>query len=55
MCQEEDAPLAMVRRRVVRLLGHLGGQHNRNLVTGEIHGSSMKHVVMLYCILHVFI
>lgn len=25
----------MVRKRVVRLLGHLGGQLNRNLVTGE--------------------
>uniref|UniRef100_A0A3Q2PZS8 DNA-dependent protein kinase catalytic subunit n=1 Tax=Fundulus heteroclitus TaxID=8078 RepID=A0A3Q2PZS8_FUNHE len=29
----EDAPLAMLRLRVVKLLGHLGGKLNRNLVT----------------------
>lgn len=32
---QEDAPLVMVRLRVVKLLGHLGGRLNRNLVTGE--------------------
>lgn len=32
---QEDAPLAMVRLRVVKLLGHLGGKINRNLVTGK--------------------
>ncbi|XP_062849596.1 DNA-dependent protein kinase catalytic subunit [Trichomycterus rosablanca] len=29
----DDSPITAVRRRVVRLLGHLGGQLNRNLVT----------------------
>ena len=32
---QEDAPLVVVRLRVVKLLGHLGGKLNRNLVTGE--------------------
>ena len=32
---QEDAPLDIVRLRVVKLLGHLGGKLNRNLVTGE--------------------
>lgn len=32
---QEDAPLAMVRLRVVKLLGHLGGKINKSLVTGK--------------------
>lgn len=32
---QEDAPVVKVRLRVVRLLGHLGGQMNRSLVTGK--------------------
>lgn len=32
---QEEAPLVMVRLRVVKLLGHLGGKLNRNLVTGK--------------------
>lgn len=32
---QEDAPLVMVRLRVVKLLGHLGGKINRSLVTGK--------------------
>lgn len=32
---QEDAPLVAVRLRVVKLLGHLGGKLNRNLVTGK--------------------
>lgn len=32
---QEDAPLVMVRLRVVKLLGHLGGKINRNLVAGN--------------------
>lgn len=32
---QEDAPLVAVRLRVVKLLGHLGGTLNRNLVTGK--------------------
>lgn len=32
---QEDAPLVMVRLRVVKLLGHLGGKLNRSLVTGK--------------------
>lgn len=35
MLMQEDAPLDIVRLRVVKLLGHLGGKLNRNLVTGE--------------------
>jgi hypothetical protein len=35
MISQEDAPVVMVKLRVVRLLGHLGGQMNRNLVTGK--------------------
>ncbi|XP_062335709.1 DNA-dependent protein kinase catalytic subunit [Osmerus eperlanus] len=45
LTMEEDAPLAMVRRRVVRLLGHLGGQHNRNLVTATSAEEMMKKFV----------
>lgn len=36
LSQGDESPIAVVRRRVVRLLGHLGGQLNRSLVTGEI-------------------
>lgn len=36
VCQGDESPVAAVRRRVVRLLGHLGGQLNRSLVTGEM-------------------
>ena len=35
MISQDEAPIVMVRLRVVRLLGHLGGQMNRNLVTGK--------------------
>ncbi|KAF7246283.1 DNA-dependent protein kinase catalytic subunit [Varanus komodoensis] len=35
LAMEEDLSLNQVRTRVVRLLGFLGGQINRNLVTGE--------------------
>ncbi|XP_071387705.1 DNA-dependent protein kinase catalytic subunit [Centroberyx affinis] len=41
----EDAPLDMVRLRVVRLLGHLGGQLNRNLVTAVTAEEMMKKFV----------
>lgn len=34
--QGDESPIAAVRRRVVQLLGHLGGQLNRSLVTGEL-------------------
>lgn len=32
---QEDAPFVLVRMRVVKMLGRLGGKINRNLVTGE--------------------
>ena len=35
LLSQEDAPVVLVKLRVVRLLGHLGGQMNRNLVTGK--------------------
>ena len=35
LISQDQAPVVMVKLRVVRLLGHLGGQMNRNLVTGE--------------------
>ncbi|KAK6293153.1 hypothetical protein J4Q44_G00366540 [Coregonus suidteri] len=38
-------PVAMVRKRVVRLLGHLGGQLNRNLVTATSAEEMMKKFV----------
>ncbi|XP_056289749.1 DNA-dependent protein kinase catalytic subunit-like [Pseudoliparis swirei] len=41
----EDAPLVAVRLRVVKLLGHLGGQLNRNLVTGVSSEETMKRFV----------
>uniref|UniRef100_A0A3Q2ZPC1 DNA-dependent protein kinase catalytic subunit n=1 Tax=Kryptolebias marmoratus TaxID=37003 RepID=A0A3Q2ZPC1_KRYMA len=33
---QEDAPLVLLRLRVVKLLGHLGGKLNRNLVADEM-------------------
>ncbi|XP_066575742.1 DNA-dependent protein kinase catalytic subunit isoform X2 [Amia ocellicauda] len=41
----EDSPSAIVRRRVVRLLGHLGGQLNRSLVT--VPFADLKPVIYL--------
>ncbi|XP_012711305.2 DNA-dependent protein kinase catalytic subunit [Fundulus heteroclitus] len=41
----EDAPLAMLRLRVVKLLGHLGGKLNRNLVTVVSSEEMMKKFV----------
>ncbi|CAK6951979.1 LOW QUALITY PROTEIN: DNA-dependent protein kinase catalytic subunit [Scomber scombrus] len=41
----EDAPLVMVRLRVVKLLGHLGGKLNRNLVTMVSSEDMMKTFV----------
>lgn len=32
---QEEAPFVLVRMRVVKLLGRLGGRINRNLVTGS--------------------
>ncbi|XP_062235399.1 DNA-dependent protein kinase catalytic subunit [Platichthys flesus] len=41
----EDAPIVMVRLRVVKLLGHLGGELNRNLVTVVSSEEMMKKFV----------
>ncbi|XP_073344741.1 DNA-dependent protein kinase catalytic subunit [Pagrus major] len=41
----EDAPLDIVRLRVVKLLGHLGGKLNRNLVTVVSSEEMMKKFV----------
>uniref|UniRef100_A0A3B3VB26 DNA-dependent protein kinase catalytic subunit n=1 Tax=Poecilia latipinna TaxID=48699 RepID=A0A3B3VB26_9TELE len=41
----EDAPLVMLRVRVVKLLGHLGGKLNRNLVTVVSSEEMMKKFV----------
>ncbi|CAL8293471.1 unnamed protein product [Lota lota] len=41
----EETPVVMVKRRVVRLLGHLGGQMNRNLVTVVLTEETMKKFV----------
>uniref|UniRef100_A0A3P9A875 DNA-dependent protein kinase catalytic subunit n=1 Tax=Esox lucius TaxID=8010 RepID=A0A3P9A875_ESOLU len=41
----EASPVAMVRKRVVQLLGHLGGQLNRNLVTATSAEEMMKKFV----------
>ncbi|XP_044032842.1 DNA-dependent protein kinase catalytic subunit isoform X2 [Siniperca chuatsi] len=41
----EDAPLVVVRLRVVKLLGHLGGKLNRNLVTAVSSEEMMKKFV----------
>nr|XP_061809878.1 DNA-dependent protein kinase catalytic subunit-like [Nerophis lumbriciformis] len=41
----EDAPLSMVRLRVVKLLGHLGGKLNRNLITVVSSEEMMKKFV----------
>nr|XP_046226723.1 DNA-dependent protein kinase catalytic subunit isoform X2 [Scatophagus argus] len=41
----EDAPLVAVRLRVVKLLGHLGGKLNRNLITVVSSEDMMKKFV----------
>ncbi|XP_051572291.1 DNA-dependent protein kinase catalytic subunit-like isoform X3 [Myxocyprinus asiaticus] len=41
----DESPIAAVRRRVVCLLGHLGGQLNRNLVTAVSAEDMMKRFV----------
>ncbi|KAG7330004.1 hypothetical protein KOW79_006226 [Hemibagrus wyckioides] len=41
----DDSPIAAVRRRVVRLLGHLGGQLNRSLVTAISAEDMMRRFV----------
>ncbi|XP_038580578.1 DNA-dependent protein kinase catalytic subunit [Micropterus salmoides] len=41
----EDAPLVLVRLRVVKLLGHLGGKLNRNLITAVSSEEMMKKFV----------
>ncbi|KAM4719019.1 DNA-dependent protein kinase catalytic subunit isoform 2-T2 [Anableps anableps] len=41
----EDAPLVLLRLRVVKLLGHLGGKLNRNLVTVVSSEEMMKKFV----------
>ncbi|CAN9506484.1 unnamed protein product [Ophioblennius macclurei] len=41
----EDSPLVLVRLRVVKLLGHLGGKLNRNLVTVVSSEEMMKKFV----------
>ncbi|XP_068603907.1 DNA-dependent protein kinase catalytic subunit [Brachionichthys hirsutus] len=41
----EDAPLVALRLRVVKLLGHLGGKLNRNLVTAVSSEEMMKKFV----------
>lgn len=45
----DESPIAAVRRRVVRLLGHLGGQLNRNLVTAVSVEDMMKRLVAWDC------
>lgn len=45
---QEDAPLVMVRLRVVKLLGHLGGKINRNLVTGKESLSIISCAALFY-------
>uniref|UniRef100_A0A4W5N3K6 DNA-dependent protein kinase catalytic subunit n=1 Tax=Hucho hucho TaxID=62062 RepID=A0A4W5N3K6_9TELE len=45
VAMEEASPIAMVRKRVVRLLGHLGGKLNRNLVTATSAEEMMKKFV----------
>ncbi|KAJ8010680.1 hypothetical protein DPEC_G00077640 [Dallia pectoralis] len=49
VAMEEASPVAMVRKRVVRLLGHLGGQLNRNLVTATSAEEMMKKFVAWDC------
>ncbi|XP_028826126.1 DNA-dependent protein kinase catalytic subunit isoform X2 [Denticeps clupeoides] len=41
----EESPIAVVRRRVVQLLGHLGGQLNRSMVTAISAEDMMKRYV----------
>uniref|UniRef100_A0A8B9RNH4 DNA-dependent protein kinase catalytic subunit n=1 Tax=Astyanax mexicanus TaxID=7994 RepID=A0A8B9RNH4_ASTMX len=43
--QGDESPIAAVRRRVVQLLGHLGGQLNRSLVTAISAEDMMKQFV----------
>uniref|UniRef100_A0A6Q2XGP6 DNA-dependent protein kinase catalytic subunit n=1 Tax=Esox lucius TaxID=8010 RepID=A0A6Q2XGP6_ESOLU len=43
--KSRPSPVAMVRKRVVQLLGHLGGQLNRNLVTATSAEEMMKKFV----------
>uniref|UniRef100_A0A9J8AJD6 DNA-dependent protein kinase catalytic subunit n=1 Tax=Cyprinus carpio carpio TaxID=630221 RepID=A0A9J8AJD6_CYPCA len=45
----DESPIAAVRRRVVRLLGHLGGQLNRSLVTAVSAEDMMKRFVAWDC------
>ncbi|KAL1006455.1 hypothetical protein UPYG_G00072620 [Umbra pygmaea] len=45
VAMEEASPIAIVRKRVVQLLGHLGGQLNRNLVTATSTEEMMKKFV----------
>ncbi|XP_056317923.1 DNA-dependent protein kinase catalytic subunit [Danio aesculapii] len=45
----DESPIAAVRRRVVRLLGHLGGQLNRSLVTAVSVEDMMKRFVAWDC------
>ncbi|XP_061073095.1 DNA-dependent protein kinase catalytic subunit [Conger conger] len=45
LAPEEDSPSVLVRRRVVQLLGHLGGQMNRSLVTATSSEEMMKKCV----------
>ncbi|XP_056629192.1 DNA-dependent protein kinase catalytic subunit isoform X2 [Triplophysa dalaica] len=45
----DETPIAAVRRRVVRLLGHLGGQLNRSLVTAVSAEDMMKRFVAWDC------
>ncbi|KAL1271164.1 hypothetical protein QQF64_030180, partial [Cirrhinus molitorella] len=45
----DESPIGAVRRRVVRLLGHLGGQLNRSLVTAVSAEDMMKRYVAWDC------
>uniref|UniRef100_A0A8C1YUK1 DNA-dependent protein kinase catalytic subunit n=1 Tax=Cyprinus carpio TaxID=7962 RepID=A0A8C1YUK1_CYPCA len=45
----DESPIAVVRRRVVLLLGHLGGQLNRSLVTAVSTEDMMKRFVAWDC------
>ncbi|XP_048062032.1 LOW QUALITY PROTEIN: DNA-dependent protein kinase catalytic subunit-like [Megalobrama amblycephala] len=45
----DESPMAAVRRRVVHLLGHLGGQLNKSLVTAVSAEDMMKRFVAWDC------
>ncbi|XP_051784693.1 DNA-dependent protein kinase catalytic subunit [Erpetoichthys calabaricus] len=45
LSMSDDSPAALVRRRVVRLLGHLGGKLNRSLITATCAEDMMKKFV----------